>query len=229
MENIFSISVICATIGYAIYMHLGSAEIIHKLFSPRPDDNTIPVLYTRFNGVIIFGLIPLLIIHQSTDISFADLGFSGFSRESLLWITVFLIVFLPVNFFNSKSKENLRMYPQIRKMEWSRGLLLISAFSWVLYLLAYEFLFRGVLLFSSLALLGYWPAILLNAGIYSLAHFPKGPKETYGAIPMGIILSVLTIKTGSIWIAFFAHVILALSNEWYSLWFHESIRLKRRS
>jgi membrane protease YdiL (CAAX protease family) len=227
METIFSISALSATIGYAIYMHLASSEIIKKIFSPQPDDNTIPVLYTRFNGMIIFGLIPFLVIYQSTDIPFSLLGFSGFTRESLLWITVFLVVIVPVNFLNSKSAENLKMYPQIRKKEWSKGLMLLSALSWVLYLFAYEFLFRGVLLFSSLELLGYWPAILLNAGIYSLAHYPKGPKETYGAIPWGIVMSVLSIKTGSIWIAFFGHVILALSNEWYSLWFHETIRLKR--
>lgn len=92
-----------------------------------------------------------------------------------------------------------------------------SALSWIAYLFSYEVLFRGLLLFSAREAIGYWPAIILNTGIYSLVHYPKGIKETLGAVPFGIIICVLTFKTGNMLIAFFTHTILALSNEWLSI------------
>ena len=120
------------------------------------------------------------------------------------------------------------MYPQIRKKEWNFQLLLLSAFSWTAYLLAYEFMFRGYLLFISVAYLGVWPAIALNVAIYALVHVPKGYKEAFGAVPFGIVLGIITIQTGTIWVAFVVHVIMALSNEWFSLRANPEMKLKRR-
>jgi membrane protease YdiL (CAAX protease family) len=88
-------------------------------------------------------------------------------------------------------------------------------------------MFRGFLLFSSLPVLGIWPSILLNTAVYSLVHIPKGNKETLGAIPFGILISYLAIETGTFWIAFFTHVILALSNEWFSLRTHPEMLFKK--
>jgi membrane protease YdiL (CAAX protease family) len=116
------------------------------------------------------------------------------------------------------------MYPQIRKNEWNLKLILISAFSWILYLIAYEFLFRGYLLFVFLKYLNVWAAISLNVAIYALVHVPKGHKEAIGAIPLGLVLGIITLKTGSIWFAFGLHVVLALSNEWLSLRAHPDMK-----
>ena len=117
------------------------------------------------------------------------------------------------------------MYPQIRVKEWDTQLLLLSAFSWIAYLLAYEFMFRGYLLFVSVEYLGVWPAIALNIAIYALVHVPKGIKEAVGALPLGVVLGIITIQTGNIWVAFVVHIVLALSNEWFSLKAHPDMRL----
>ncbi|MBK7407617.1 MAG: hypothetical protein IPJ40_05760 [Saprospirales bacterium] len=39
------------------------------------------------------------------------------------------------------------MYPQIRVAEWTFSLVLWSSLTWVLYLVGYETLFRGILFF----------------------------------------------------------------------------------
>ena len=118
------------------------------------------------------------------------------------------------------------MYPQIRTQNWNLSLLVVSALSWIAYLFAYEFLFRGILFTSSVSLLGIWPAIVLNVGIYSIVHIPKGFKESFWAIVLGVIICLLVVRTGSFWIAFFIHVVLALSNEWFSLRAHPDIHFK---
>ena len=58
---------------------------------------------------------------------------------------------------------------------------------------------------------------MVNTIIYSLAHVPKGNREALAAIPFGIILCYLTIKTETIWIAVFVHLALALSNDYFAL------------
>ncbi|MCK5838327.1 MAG: CPBP family intramembrane metalloprotease, partial [Bacteroidales bacterium] len=90
----------------------------------------------------------------------------------------------------------------------------------------YEFLFRGILLFLSLPILGYWPAIFLNVSFYAFVHVPKGAKETIACIPLGFVLCVLTLETGTILIAFFTHLALALSNEYFSIYFNKKMYVK---
>ena len=69
------------------------------------------------------------------------------------------------------------------------------------------------------------PAIALNSALYAFAHFYKGPGETFGAIPVGVLLCYLTIVTGNIWCAVVIHALMALSNEWFSLYFHPEMEI----
>ena len=208
-----------------IFYHLFTNASALKRLEKRTDDNVRSVLVQRLSGVFIFGIPSLGIVHFIFKSDFSSFGTTCPELSTFLWILALSAIIIPLNYFNSKTPENLSQYPQIRNSEWSVSLLVLSALSWIAYLLAYEFLFRGFLLFSSVALLGIWPAIFINTGIYSLVHIPKGSKETLGAIPFGIFLSYLAIQTGSFWIAFFAHVVLALSNEWFSLAAHKGMHL----
>ncbi|HEX2977454.1 MAG TPA: CPBP family intramembrane glutamic endopeptidase, partial [Bacteroidales bacterium] len=143
-----------------------------------------------------------------------------------LWALLLMTLIILINYFNASSPQNLAMYPQIRRNEWSYSLLATSALSWLSYILAYEFLFRGYLLFSSIQVIGLWPAIILNTIIYSLVHFHKGIKEMVGSLPFGIILCYLCYLTGSIWIAVIAHSTMVLSNEWFSIQKNPAIVIK---
>ena len=80
-------------------------------------------------------------------------------------------------------------------------------------------------LFVSVAYLGVWPAIILNVAIYALVHVPKGIKEAVGAIPLGILLCIITLQTGSIIVALAVHIIMALGNEWFSLKAHPGMKI----
>lgn len=226
---VFTIAVSCASFGFVFY-HFISEKLKkeEKLIGKNdPDDNTKIIILKRAFGFLIFGIVPSLLFLILTNLSFQETGFKPrFNGKTILWLIVFVFILVPINFFNARTDQNLSLYPEINKKDWSVNLLLLSALSWTAYLLAYEFLFRGILLFPSVELMGFWPATLLNTGLYSLVHIPKGAKETLAAIPMGIIFCSLAISTGSFWIAFFIHVILALSNEWYSLKFHPEIHFK---
>ena len=81
-----------------------------------------------------------------------------------------------------------------------------------LFLIVYEFFFRGVVLFIMAEDFGVAIAIIINLILYVMVHwFDK--KERYGSLLMGIILCSTSIYYHSVWPAIIIHLSLALSHE----------------
>lgn len=220
----FTIAMISVGAGFIAYHFISE----NRKADEQADDATkiSTVMFKRWMGVLFLGVLPAALTLIFTDKSLLDLGM-GFQNigTSLLWTIALGGVAALVNSINAKKADNLAMYPEIRAKNWNRQLVFSSAFTWSAYLFAYEFLFRGILWFCTYPVLGLIPAIALNCALYALVHVPKGKKETIGAIPLGIILCILTQQTGTIWIAFLVHIALALSNEWFSLKYHPEIKI----
>ncbi|MDT8309286.1 MAG: CPBP family intramembrane glutamic endopeptidase, partial [Bacteroidales bacterium] len=75
---------------------------------------------------------------------------------------------------------------------------------------------------------GVWVAVSINVMAYAFVHITKGGREALGAIPMGILLCLVTLNTGNVFAAFMIHLTLALSNELFSLHYHTEISYKRK-
>jgi membrane protease YdiL (CAAX protease family) len=226
--EVFVIAVTSASLGFVLYYFIGeSGYFKKKLIRKDPEwSNTAHVVFQRLTGVFFFALVPVIFLLFLGKTDFQGIEIKMMTTQSILWLIAVSAVILPIGYFNSRSEDNLDMYPMIRNIIWSKRMIIVSALSWCAYLLAYEFLFRGLLFFSSLEFMGLWQAILINVGLYSLVHLPKGIKESLGALPMGVVLCLLSFKTGSFWMAFFIHIILALSNEWFSLHFQPEMKLR---
>ena len=192
------------TVGFLFYLALSTSNKLESRFTSNGNNNVSWVIFQRVTGMFFFGIVPLLltIIVLKKDIAQFGIHFHNF-YNSLLWILGCIVVIVPMSYFAAKKADNLAIYPQIRKPEWNKGLLILSAITWIMYLAAYEFMFRGFLLFGLAHYFGVLVSITINVAFYSLMHIPKGMKETLGAIPFGIVLCLLTIKTGTIWIALF--------------------------
>jgi membrane protease YdiL (CAAX protease family) len=230
-ENELILGLISVTTGVVLYV-FGPSVWKSKYFRSNSNlDIEIWHIYsTRLSGLLWLGIIPgmLMGVFGTQLHNYYGLLYRGTSNICIPIIVLALLI--PVlTFFNSQRKNNLKTYPQIRKKVWSSGLLAGSAVTWMLYLLGYEYLFRGILLFSSLETLDQYSAITLNVAMYSLFHLKKGLTEVLASIPFGIILCLLVIKSDSIWPAFFLHLELALSNEWLSIYFNPEITLKKSS
>jgi len=181
----------------------------------------------RIAGMFFLGFVPLIVIHLLLPTTLRDYGVLLLETSAtLMWGLIFALVVIPLILFNGKSRSNLAVYPQIRSKNWNFRILFLSCLTWIGYLLCYEFLFRGFLLFACQRAFGTVPAVVINVLIYAIAHIPKGKFETIGAIPLGLVLSILTFTTGTIWFAFLAHVIIALTNEWIALYHNKEMYLK---
>ena len=224
----FFVTILVVAAGFIAYFFLSKSKKLKNKFTEKfGTEKTLVrwIVLERLLGVLFFGVIPLATV---LGVFKDQINNYGISSDNLLISTYWILGLSPIiiilGYFNCKKEDNLAMYPQIRKPVWNTQLLFLSATSWIAYLLAYEFMFRGYLFFVSVKYLSVWPAIALNIAIYSLAHVPKGIKEAIGALPLGVLLCIITVQTGNIWVAFVVHVVMALSNEWFSLWAHPGMK-----
>lgn len=231
-ENInFSIAVLWGVLGFAIYYFLSKSEIPVRILSARhkSDIRVVRVVIQRFWGVIFTGIISAILVLAIFKVPLTEFGLGfGFEQLPPWWAYLLILLILVSGYYGSSAPGNLELYPQIRIESWTPSTVTISAVSWILFLVAYEFLFRGFILGASLRVMGAWPAIALNSTLYAFAHFYKGPRETFGAIPLGILLCYLTLLTGNIWSAVVIHSVMALSNEWFSIRAHPEMQIKLR-
>ncbi len=225
------IAVTCLTVGYIITFFLSQSVVVRNYLNHKYREVNAGLwwfLFQKMTGFVFLGLIPLLIFIVILGVHPYDYGlsFKNFAG-SLLWIGILSVIIVIINFIAARHPDNLKTYPQIRIKQWSGSLFLLSAVGWMVYLFGYELMFRGLLLFSCLPVFGYWPSIAVNVSFYSLVHIPKGLRESLSSLLLGFVLCVLTIWTGSIWIAFFTHCVLAITNDIFSIYFNPDMQLKR--
>ena len=82
-----------------------------------------------------------------------------------------------------------------------------------LFLVIYEFFFRGVMLQSVAVSAGIEWAIVINLVLYAIAHIYSNRKEFIGSVPFGLLLCLITIKLQSVWPAIVIHLMLSLPYE----------------
>jgi len=217
----FVIAVVWTSLGFASYFFLSrNTSLSQKIWSSHPslDAQAREIIIQRIWGFLFMGVVPVLFIVLWPGQTLTEYGLSfTFLSRPPWWMLAVIAFIILAGAFAAAKPANLEMYPQIRCKQWTPGMVTISSITWLVFLLGYEFLFRGFLLFASLELMDVWAAIALNCALYVFAHLYKGPAETIGTLPFGILFCYLTLLTGNIWSALLIHSIMALSNEWWSL------------
>jgi membrane protease YdiL (CAAX protease family) len=155
-------------------------------------------------------IIPVVYI-QSLEIDYWTVDFYWTTSDTK-YTLILAAILIPLGIFNAKGKAHLTMYPQVRMKKWNSFEYISNIASWGVYLLGYEFLFRGIFFLGLIPFTGLYPAIAINTVLYALAHLYKGKKETLGSIPLGIVLCLITAQTQTIWTAFAVHWIMAVNN-----------------
>ena len=226
--------ILLTLVFFSTYWFISKSERIkNKFYSKYDFDNASVkhIFFTKYFGFFSMGIAPTIIcLFYLPEMSLKKLGFCFISDTfffSLVWTIGLSILVVPLVYFSARNPKNLVNYPQIRAKTWTKKTIFINALGWFLYLFGYEFLFRGVLLIPLIDPLGMWPAIAINIALYSATHIPKGLDETIGAIPLGFVLCLLTISSGTIWIAFIVHVVMAWTNTFTALKFNPEMQYQK--
>ena len=187
------------------------------------------ILLQRVVGIIFLGVVPVIAL---TAVLGESLGDYGIARPALIptlyWIGGISVGLLPLVLSFSRKPEFYRTYPLIRKKIWDTRQIFTNTLSWIVYLLAYEFFFRGFLLTTCWRLFGSYPAIFINVSLYFCVHIPYGFWVSLGAIPLGIAMCFATLHTGGIWAAFAVHLLVALLNDYVALGANPDINVMKR-
>lgn len=221
--NVF-LPLMLATVCFTGYWFTSKSERLKGWFHTRYGSDTGSVYHITFNritGFFAMGVVPLvtcMMFLAGSQPGDYGLRFEPATRlYTLMWTAILSLLVVPAAFFSARKPANLVNYPQIRAREWTRQTVIINIAGWTLYLFGYELLFRGVLLFPVAAAIGVWPAIAINIALYAATHIPKGLSETIGAAPLGLVLCILTLNSGTVWIAFLVHLAMALTNSFTAL------------
>lgn len=222
--------IVLTLIGFILFWFTAKSDKIKARFYRNNDEDTASVkhiFFTKYFGFFAMGVFPTVVcLLFLPSYHLADYGLTFISSTtlfSLYWTLGLCALVIPLAYISAKKPKNLINYPQIRAKIWTRKTVAIHAFGWFIYLFGYEFMFRGILLFPVVDAIGIWPAIAVNIALYSATHIPKGLDETIGAIPLGLVLCILTLASGTIWIALFVHVAMAWTNCFTALKFHPDI------
>lgn len=175
------------------------------------------VVAERLTGFLFFGVIPWLLLRTSLPgFSVRDVGVVLPPRVWYLPSLLFWVLIVAGVSRVAGTPASLEQYPQMRQATWTSAMVLLNALTWALYLAGYEFLFRGLLIFPLLPVLGIAGTMALNLVLYALAHLHKGWREVGGSFVFGALLVLATIFSGSLLISFFSHLVLALSNGYFA-------------
>lgn len=172
-----------------------------------------------WGGVHLLGyvLLPLLFLRYvwREDLRHYGLGWNQTTRW--LWACAAMAgVIIVFAFIASHSSSFQRTYPfyALAGRSW-----LDLALWEVIYLSQFiflEFFFRGFLLHALAPRFGT-AAIFVMVIPYLMIHFPKPWPEALGALPFGILLGVIALRSRSIWGGAFVHMSIALSMDVMSL------------
>ncbi|MFM8595864.1 MAG: lysostaphin resistance A-like protein [Flavobacteriales bacterium] len=225
-----------ALIGFVVFWFGSKSEKIKARYFARHDHDRawLKFIYmTKWLGFFSMGIFPLLILlllEPQRGLSYYGLNFrSDTLIFNLLVTTGLLLIVIPLAAFSAKKEKNLINYPQIRAKIWTKKTYRLNLLGWAVYLIGYELLFRGLLLFPLVEAYGIWLAIAVNVALYSATHIPKGLDETIGAIPLGFVLCLLTLMAGNIWIAIIVHIGMAWTNSLTALKHHPEIHYRPQS
>ena len=207
------ISILYVAVSVFMYYIIRSRELVARLIGSEKPDSLHVFFLVKIAGLIIFGIIPFIVLILSTGLKVqGELLTPGSSGQYwyILPVVFFVITFLSYSTSRKKNNAINRPSDKLKSATPKYGFVTISG--WVLYILGYEYLFRGILWISCYEAFGFWVAFTINVILYVLAHTDQGYFMTLGAFPFGILLCYLTFLTGSFLFAFLVHSWLAVNN-----------------
>ena len=166
-------------------------------------------------AVLLLG-VPLLASRVFEGWRARDLGMvlKGTRREFLL-VLVLWVAFVPVLWGVSHLEAFQRTYPRLQPAETDMVLFLAYQAFYLLKWTAWEFFFRGFLLFGYEKDFGSH-AVLLSTLPFVLMHVGKPEPEMLGSIAAGLLLGWLALKSRSIWPGVFIHSMVATTMDFFA-------------
>jgi len=214
--------IVFSTITLILFHENGSSSVFRLHLAHLFDAGRFSALYPAFYwygcSLVMLGVIPYIFGRLVLGLPAGALGEGvGDWRTGIKAAALLYLAFLPLLVVVSYLPEFKNRYPLFYEARQSGWHLLLYELAYAVYFMGWEFIFRGFMLFGLFRDLGFW-AVLVQTIPFAIMHFGKAQLETLAAVPAGIILGYLALRTRSFWYGWLLHTAIAVSNDLLALW-----------
>ncbi len=199
-----------------IHRHFGSIEFAEHIF---PSVSSLHAAYFMFaSAFVLFGLIPLVAIvfffresPRKYGLQLGDWKF-GLAVTAVLFPLIAVAMLYPA----SQTAEMRDFYPFDKSAGNSAyAFLQLEIPRGILYYTAWEFFFRGFMLFGLRKHVGDWLAICIQTLPSTLWHIGMPTGEIFASIFGGILFGTLAIRTRSILLPLLLHFLIGAGLDFF--------------
>jgi uncharacterized protein len=208
-----------APVLLTFYYYYGTAGSFSKYF---PTLGELPEgdCYAHIAQFIAFFILVLAIPVVSIRLKIKKpLSYFGFASGDIKYGLVFILIALPLLIlplmYIGSGMEGIRAeYPMAKILFQRHDLIVLYETAYVLfYYFAWEFFFRGFLLFGLKPRFGAMNAVLIQTISSCLIHLGKPDGEILGSIFVGIIFGALALRTRSFIYVFILHAVIGVTTD----------------
>ena len=179
-------------------------------------------LYWFGLDIFLLLVIPIVIIKFYFKINPIKFGLTtGDLNFGLKISVVAVLIMAALLWFVSASESFSLNYPSLKSAKDLSSQFLIYELVLFFYIIAWEFIWRGYMLFGLEKKFGYY-AVFIQMIPFVILHNGKPLLEMLGAIPGGIILGILALRTRSILYGVIIHFSVMFFIDVYSILRHKS-------
>jgi hypothetical protein len=175
-------------------------------------------LYWFFSDGIMMFLLSVISIKFVLKQKLSDFGFRlGDYKFGLITTLIFFAAMVPVLFIVSNSPDFILTYPQGGdQVKENLSNFLLFEFSILIYMLGWEFLWRGYMLFGLKEKFGYY-SIFIQMIPFFILHKGKPELELFASIFAGIILGIQALRANSFIYCWLLHFLIMFSIDTISI------------
>lgn len=191
-------------------------EYLFEKFQDFSQPYLLEFIYWFVGDFFTFFVIGILVIKFLLKEKVSDYGLQiGDYKTGLKYSSLFLFVMIVLIWFVSASPAFAEKYPHLSDAKSNWNILLIYELGMLIYMFAWEFIWRGFTLFGLEKKFGYY-SVLIQMIPFVILHNGKPFLETFGAIFGGIALGILALRTRSFYYCVLTHIGVMFSIDFIS-------------
>jgi membrane protease YdiL (CAAX protease family) len=168
--------------------------------------NLIEFLYWFVGDFLTLFILGALIIKFFHKEKLSNYGLKlGDYKSGLFYSGIFLTIMVIIIWFVSAQSGFAEKYPHLSDAKSNWNIFLVYEMGMLLYMFAWEFIWRGYMLFGLEPKFGYY-SVLMQMIPFVILHNGKPFLETFGAIFGGLALGILALRTRSIYYCVVTHI-----------------------
>ena len=217
------IMLLSAPVLLTLYRYHGYPEYFYDYFPSVKTLANGDVLARYWQFLVFFILmfaLPVLYIRFGMKKSLYDFGWGlGDIKYGSKWLIAIPLIVVPIIYFSSQMPDVRSEYPLAKSfLTNQQGLFTYELAYVLLYYVAWEFFFRGFLLFGLRERFGDVNAILIQTISSCLVHIDKPEGEIIGSIVVGILFGMIALRSKSIWYVFLIHISIGVLTDLFIIY-----------